>query len=72
MKKNMGVADRIIRMILAAIIATLYFTNILPGTLGIVLLALAAIFVLTSFLSSCPLYLPFGLSTLRKKTNAVH
>ena len=42
MKKNMGVADRIIRMILAAIIATLYFTNIIPGTLGIVLLALAA------------------------------
>lgn len=72
MKKNMGVADRIIRMILAAIIATLYFTNIIPGTLGIVLLALAAIFVLTSFLSSCPLYLPFGLSTLRKKTNADH
>ncbi len=72
MKKNMGMADRIIRMILAAIIATLYFTNIIPGTLGIVLLALAAIFVLTSFLSSCPLYLTFGLSTLRKKTNAVH
>lgn len=63
MKKNMGNADRIIRVILAAIIATLYFTEILTGTLGIVLLVLSVVFVLTSLVGFCPLYAPFGLST---------
>ncbi|KAB8152951.1 DUF2892 domain-containing protein [Kordia sp. TARA_039_SRF] len=63
MKKNMGAADRIIRVIIAAIVATLYFTDTITGTLGIVLLVLAGIFVLTSFISFCPLYAPFGIST---------
>jgi hypothetical protein len=67
MKKNMGSADRIIRVIIAAVLITLYFTGILTGTLGIVLVGLSVIFVLTSLVSFCPLYLPFGLSTLRKK-----
>jgi len=59
----MGSADRIIRVIITVIIATLYFTNVVTGTLGIVLLILAAIFLLTSFISFCPIYAPFGLST---------
>lgn len=63
----MGSADRIIRLIIAAIIAVLYFTNVLTGTLGIVLLVLAGIFVLTSFVGFCPLYAPFGLSTCSPK-----
>ncbi len=67
MKKNMGNADRIIRVIVAVIIAALYFTNVITGTLGIVLLALAGIFVLTSLFSFCPLYAPFGLSTCKVK-----
>lgn len=67
MKKNMGNADRIIRVIIAALIAILYFTNVLTGTLGIVLLALAGVFVLTSVISFCPLYAPFGLSTCPMK-----
>lgn len=67
MRKNMGSADRIIRVIIAVIIATLYFTNVISGTLGIVLLALAGIFVLTSLVSFCPLYAPFGLSTCKVK-----
>ncbi len=67
MKKNMGNADRIIRVIVAVIIAALFFTNVISGTLGIVLLALAAVFVLTSLVSFCPLYLPFGLSTCPKE-----
>ena len=67
MKKNMGKADRIIRLIIAAIIVTLYFTNVITGTLGIVLLVLAGVFVLTSFVSFCPLYAPFGLSTCAVK-----
>lgn len=67
MKKNMGNADRVIRFILAAIIAVLYFTGTVSGTLGIVLLVLGAVFVLTSFISFCPLYAPFGLSTCAVK-----
>ena len=63
MKKNMGSADRIIRFVVAAILAALYFLNVVTGTLGIVLLAVAGIFVLTSVVSVCPLYAPFGLKT---------
>ena len=63
MKKNMGSTDRIIRVIIAAIVAVLYFTGTVTGTLGIVLLILAGVFVLTSLVSFCPLYAPFGLST---------
>lgn len=67
MKTNMGTADRIIRLIVAIIIAALYFTGTISGTLGIVLLVLAAVFTLTSLVSFCPLYLPFGISTCKKK-----
>jgi hypothetical protein len=63
MKKNMGTADRIIRVIVAAIIGILYFTGTISGTLGIVLLVLAGVFVLTSLVSFCPLYSPFGMRT---------
>ncbi|MEZ4811134.1 MAG: DUF2892 domain-containing protein [Allomuricauda sp.] len=67
MKKNMGSADRIIRIIVAAIFAILYFTGTVSGTLGIVLLVLAVVFVLTSFISFCPLYAPFGINTCSTK-----
>jgi hypothetical protein len=67
MKKNMGNADRIIRLVIAAILASLYFAGIITGTLGVILMVLAGIFVLTSIVGFCPLYLPFGLSTLRRK-----
>lgn len=70
MKKNMGNADRIIRVIIAAILTSLYFTGIITGTPGIVLVILSLIFVLTSTISYCPLYAPFGLSTLRKKVQS--
>jgi len=66
----MGTADRVIRFIIAAIIATLYFTNVITGTLGIVLLVLAGIFVLTSLISFCPLYAPFGIKTCPMKDNS--
>jgi uncharacterized membrane protein YGL010W len=67
MKKNMGTIDKVIRILIAVVIAILFFTHIITGILGIVLIALAAIFVLTSLISFCPLYLPFGLSTAKKK-----
>lgn len=72
MKKNMGQADRIVRVLLAAIVAVLYFTSVISGTIAIVLLALAIVFILTSLIGSCPLYLPFGLSTVRKRSDASH
>ena len=59
----MGTADRIIRVIIAAIVGILYFTGTISGTLGIVLLVLACVFVLTSLISFCPLYAPFGIKT---------
>jgi hypothetical protein len=63
MKKNMGNTDRIIRLLVAAVIAVLYFTNVITGTVAIILLALAVIFAVTSFISFCPLYTLFGIST---------
>ncbi len=67
MKKNMGTADKLIRLIVAAILVILYFSGVVTGTIGIVLLVLAAVFVLTSIISFCPLYLPIGLNTAKKK-----
>jgi len=67
MKTNMGTADKIIRIAIAVLVAVLYFTGVISGTLVIVLLVLAGVFVLTSLISFCPLYLPFGLNTGKKK-----
>ena len=67
MKKNMGSMDRIIRVILAILFAVLYFTNIVSGTAGIILLVLGGVFLLTSMISFCPLYAPFGLNTCKTK-----
>jgi len=67
MKKNIGTIDRVIRILLAVLFVVLYFTNVVSGVLGIVLLALAAIFVVTSILGICPLYILLGLSTGKKE-----
>jgi len=67
MKKNMGTKDRVIRIIIAIIVITLFATGKITGTLGIVLIAIAAILVLTSFISFCPLYAPFRISTCKLK-----
>lgn len=67
MKANMGKIDKLVRVAIAVLIAGLYFTNTISGTLGIVLLTLAVVFVTTSLVSFCPLYLPFGISTCKKR-----
>jgi len=59
----MGTTDKAVRVIAALAIAGLYFSGILPATVAIVLLVLAGVFILTSFMSFCPLYYPFGIST---------
>lgn len=66
MKSNMGIVDRGIRVLAAIGIAGLYFANLISGTTAIILLVLAGVFILTSFISFCPLYLPFGFSTRGK------
>jgi hypothetical protein len=63
MKQNMGTADRMIRIVVAALFAFLYFSGTVAGALGIVLLVLAVVFLATSVIAFCPLYLPFKIST---------
>jgi len=70
MKQNMGNTDRIIRVLAAIVIAVLYFTNSITGTLGYVLLGIAGIFLLTSLVGSCPLYSVFGINTCQVKKKA--
>jgi hypothetical protein len=65
MKKNMGAIDRIVRVVVAIILIALYALGYISGTLGIILLVLSGIFILTSLITTCPLYLPFGISTRR-------
>lgn len=67
MKKNMGNTDRTIRIVVAAIVAALYLTGTISGTLGIILMVLAGIFVLTSLVSFCPLYILLGVNTCSTK-----
>ena len=63
----MGSIDKAFRVLVALVIGVLFYMNIISGTLGIVLLVAAAIFVLTSLVGFCPLYAPFGISTCKKK-----
>ena len=65
MKRNMSNIDRIVRVIVAALFAYLYFAGVVTGTLGIVLVVLGAVFLFTSVVSFCPLYAMFKLSTFK-------
>jgi TM2 domain-containing membrane protein YozV len=67
MKKNMGSTDKVIRIVIAIGIALLYYFNIIEGTLAYILMALAIIFLITSFISFCPLYTLFGVNTCKTK-----
>ncbi|MCX2740928.1 YgaP family membrane protein [Pontibacter anaerobius] len=72
MKKNMGSTDRVIRLIIAVLIAVLYFTGTLTGTVGILLLVFAGVFVLTSLVGFCPLYTLIGIDTCPKNNSRHH
>jgi hypothetical protein len=67
MKRNIGTVDKVIRILIAVVVVTLYFANLISGTLAIILLAFSAILVVTSLLSYCPLYLPLTISTRKKR-----
>lgn len=66
LKKNMGQRDKVVRILSAVIIALLYFTKVITGVWALILGLLALIFLITSSISFCPLYLPLGISTRRK------
>lgn len=66
MKKNMGLIDRIVRVALAVLVAVLYFTGQITGIAAIILGIIALIFVVTSAIGFCPLYVPLKISTIRK------
>lgn len=68
MKKNMGNLDRALRVVVAVGFAALYFTGTVTGTVGTIILVLGVVFVLTSVVSFCPLYLPLGISTCKKES----
>ncbi|MEO6425195.1 MAG: DUF2892 domain-containing protein [Bacteroidia bacterium] len=63
----MGNMDKVIRILVALVVIVLYFTHQINGTLAIIGLVISGIFILTSFISFCPLYLPFGISTRKKE-----
>lgn len=67
MKKNMGIVDKTVRILIAIVIAIMYFTHVISGTTAIILGILAIVFALTAFVSFCPLYLPFGINTGKKE-----
>ena len=66
MRKNIGLSDKIVRIVLAIVIAVLYYTDTINATIAIILGAFAVILLLTSFINFCLLYLPFGISTRKK------
>ena len=68
----MGAVDRIVRVTIAFVIIGLYVSGAISGTLSIMLIALSGIFVITSLVGVCPLYLPLGITTLRKKLAGKH
>jgi hypothetical protein len=65
MKANMGQIDRVVRILVAVLFAVLYLTHVVTGVAGIILLVLGVVFLATSILGFCPLYLPFKLNTLK-------
>ena len=69
MTTNMGKTDRVVRLLLALVFTTLYFTNVIPGTLGIVLIAASVIFLFTSAVSFCPAYTLLGINTCSTRGN---
>ena len=66
MKSNIGTLDKAARIGAAIVIVSLYFANQLSGTAAVILLIFAGVFILTSFIGVCPLYMPFGISTKKK------
>lgn len=63
MKKNVGSIDRIVRILFAVIVSVLFFTNVISGTLGIILLLIGGVLLATSLINFCPLYAVLGVNS---------
>ncbi|MCS4087825.1 hypothetical protein GGQ10_002663 [Salinibacter ruber] len=63
----MGSLDRILRTVAALVVGVLYATGTLGGTTALVLGVGAVAFLLTSFVGTCPVYLPMGFPTRREQ-----
>lgn len=68
---NTNIGSRVIRVVVAVLVAILFFANIISGIVAIVLLALAGVFILTGIFGFCPLCQLFGVSTKNRKVNKV-
>ena len=69
MKKNVGTIDKVIRILIAVTVVVLFFTHVITGTLGIILLVLAAVLLATSIISLCPIWLALGVNTKKEEEN---
>jgi len=67
MKSNIGPIDKAIRLFISLVLIVLFYENVVTGTLGIIVLVVAAVIMLTALIGFCPFYLPFGISTNKKK-----
>ncbi len=65
--KNMGKADKIVRVLIAVLFTVLFLNHVVTGVMGVILVILAGVFLLTSVVGTCPLYLPFKIKTNHKK-----
>jgi hypothetical protein len=65
--KNMGKADKIVRVLIAVLFTFLFLNQVVTGIMGVILVILAGVFLLTSVVGTCPLYLPFKINTNHKK-----
>ena len=66
MKRNMGVIDRIIRLVIAIVLISLFASGILAGTIGTILLIIAIVFALTSVVGFCPMYTIFRIKSKKE------
>ncbi len=69
MKSNVGPIDKAIRLFISLVFIVMFYTNTVSGTAGIIVLVLAAVLTFTALFRFCPLYLPFGINTWKKKSN---
>jgi len=67
MKTNMGTVDKVVRILITIVIVCLYYTQVITGTLAIILLVVSGVLILTSIIGFCPLYLLFRINTGKKK-----
>jgi len=67
MKRNVGNTDKLIRYVISLALLSLFYFKIVEGTTGLVVVAVAFVLAITGLLGFCPLYLPFGINTCKRR-----